>query len=243
MLSACSYCQGRNYLSWTGYDANCSTVYVTVYNEEIPIGVKVPAYAYQDVSVSDSFNVTLAQDTTGTESSRPPASITSSFGLTKSSAGLSGGNNGSGSKTNNVGAIVGGVVGGVVFLGIIGSLIAFFVLRSRPKPKPQIYDTSSQQSPDMAFTPNPTVSLLPSTMSPPSGSPARIYNPNDPTTYPHSVNPSAQGFMQADPHMQQPPFNPNMTPNYTGNSAQNYHSMPVPQHTGVSSHYTGAPEI
>jgi len=218
----------------------------------------VPSYAYQDVSVSNTFNVTLAADTKGAESSRSPTSSTASTAKSTSPTTMTGGTSGSnsggtsgsnnGGSTTNIPAIVGGVVGGVVVLGLIGALIAYFVLRSRQKPKSQAYDSSYQESPNMAFTPNTTASLIPATTGPP-GSPARVYDPNDPSTYPAVDPSSAHGSYNmyaspADPYRQQSPFNPNtLMPNYTENSTQQY--MPVPQHTGQTggSHYTGAPEL
>jgi hypothetical protein len=250
LLSACAYCQGRNYLGWSGYSTNCSTVYVTVYTQQIPVGVKVPAYAYQDVSVADTFNVTLAQSIKGVESSRPATASTatainksaSSIHLpTSSSAGSQGG------STTNIPAIVGGVIGGVVGLGLIGALIAFLVFRSKQS-KTQAY-SSYQQSPNMAYTPNTTGPLISNVTPGSPASNARVYDPNDPSTFPSAdanMHGSYSPYSQpADPYRHQSPFNPNLTTNHTGNSAPNYggaQSMPVPQHTGVS-HYSGAPEL
>jgi len=76
LLSACAYCQDRNYLKWSAFTTNCSTVYLTVYDQQIPPGVKVPAYAYQNVSISDTFDVTLAQSVKGVESSGLPLTTT-----------------------------------------------------------------------------------------------------------------------------------------------------------------------
>jgi len=229
LVSACGYCQGRSFIRWSLYNANCSTVYVAVYNQDIPVGVKVPAYAYQNVSILDTFNVTLAQSMGGIESSRSPSATSSSAAVSSTSSG-----------SNNIPAIVGGVIGGVAFLGILAILIVFFLLRSKRKRKSQNYKPSSQQSPKMAFTPNTTASLIPSTMSPPPGSlgsAGKFYDPNDPTTYPSNL---------FSPYQQQSPsLNQNVTPDYTGNSAP--HSLPpqtMPQNTGGRPpQYTGVPEL
>jgi len=204
----------------------------------------VPAYAYQNVTVSDKFDVTLAHNTNGPESSRPPTAGTST---SPSSSTYIPTTSPTSHSKSNVPAIIGGVVGGLAALGLIGALITFFVLRR--KQEPQSYTSDFQQGPNMAFTPNTTASLIPSTTSPPPGSPSRVYDPNDPTTYPSSDPSSAhESHMystHADPYRQQSPFNPNLTPNYTGNSSQNYaplQTMPVPQNVGRSL-YTGAPEL
>jgi len=102
-----------------------------VYNPEIPVGVKVPAYAYQDVSISNIFNVTLAQDTRGTESSRLPSTSTSvptqvSF-----------------TKTDHTPMIIGGVVGGLIGLGLVAALITYLVIRSRRKQDSTTYSSST----------------------------------------------------------------------------------------------------
>jgi len=218
LLSACAYCQGRSYVRWSVYSGNCSTVYVATYNQQIPDGVKVQAYAYLNVLDSDSFNVANAQGLHGTESSRLPSSVPSPSASARSSS------------SKNTPAIIGGVVGGVAFLGILSVLIAYLIIRSRRKKnrKSQQNQISGfQQSSKTGFTPNTT-------------GPAKLYDPDDPSTYP-TADPNLY-----DPYRQQsPPVNQNVTPMYTGNSARN--SLPpqavTQSTTGGRSHHTGTPEL
>ncbi|KAF8201562.1 hypothetical protein BJ912DRAFT_506116 [Pholiota molesta] len=51
LMSACGACQGRTYLSWSVWSANCAMVYTDTYPEPIPSGVSVPGWAYLDVEV------------------------------------------------------------------------------------------------------------------------------------------------------------------------------------------------
>ncbi|KIM59977.1 hypothetical protein SCLCIDRAFT_1217234 [Scleroderma citrinum Foug A] len=60
LMAACSACQNGSYVNWSSWSTNCSTIYL-VYPEEIPSGTAIPHWAYQDVSTSDRFNMTLAQ--------------------------------------------------------------------------------------------------------------------------------------------------------------------------------------
>ncbi|TFK30083.1 hypothetical protein FA15DRAFT_197295 [Coprinopsis marcescibilis] len=59
LLSACAYCQGRNYIRWSSYKANCDVVYEGSFPQPIPIGLVVPGWAYQDVKTRDTFNASL----------------------------------------------------------------------------------------------------------------------------------------------------------------------------------------
>jgi hypothetical protein len=241
LLSGCAYCQDRSFRGWSLYVTNCSTVYLTTYNHDLPVGVKVPAYAYLNVSISGTFNATLAYSVTGTESSRPPSSNTQS--PTQSSTSTSTSTAVAASATNTP-AIIGGAVGGVIGLGLIATLIIFLVLRSKRKSHQSVDYNSTlqqQQTPNMAFTPNTTTSLLHSTMSPPPGSPGMLYNPNDPSTYP--VN---DPNMYSPQRQQSPPIQNAMPNNLTGNSSQNYvppQTMPMPQPGGGRPQYSGVPEL
>jgi hypothetical protein len=248
LLSGCAYCQGRNYIKWSAYNVNCSTVYSQVFIQPIPVGVKVPTWAYQNVDVSDNFNVTLAQNTKGIESSRA-AAVSSTGSKTSTGQGPSDTGAAASSNSTNIPAIVGGAVGGIVGLALIGGLIAFLIVQ-RKKASTTSYQQGFQPQ-NMTYTPNTTASLVPPTRSPPPGSPARVYDPNDPATYPavdghNTGNGSFHTYAGADPYRQQSPFTPQsvVASNYTGNSAQQYMppSQNMPTH-GTPNRYTGAPEL
>ncbi|PPR02063.1 hypothetical protein CVT24_011162 [Panaeolus cyanescens] len=61
LMSACGACQGKTYLSWSVWSANCPTTYTSGYPEQIPQGVAVPGWAYLDVTANDNFDQTNAR--------------------------------------------------------------------------------------------------------------------------------------------------------------------------------------
>jgi len=71
LLSACANCQNRSWLHWSpDYDANCSTIYDQTFHDTIPLGTKIPHYAYLDVITDNNFNVMAAENADGPESIR-----------------------------------------------------------------------------------------------------------------------------------------------------------------------------
>ncbi|KAF9013968.1 hypothetical protein BDQ17DRAFT_1404376 [Cyathus striatus] len=187
LVSACAACQDRNWIGWTKYKTNCSTIYSTVFPGSLPPGTLVPNYAYDNVSAQGTFNVTIAQfDSSGPESSGA-ASSTSSPTPTPST--------GSGKKSN-AGAIAGGVIGGVVFIALIAGLIIWLLRRrhnNRIAPS-QAYG-AGQMAP-VSF--NTTGSYLPP-------STPKLYNPSDPSTFPSSFS-TPPNNSQSSPYM-----NPSIT--------------------------------
>jgi len=127
----------------------------------IPDGTSVPEWAYDDVTLGDTLNVTaveLEAETEGftdvpgltsittttamitTTASPDPTTVmitttvstTSTSPTTSSSSTSSFSSSGEGShKSSHAGAIAGGVVGAFVALGLIGSAIAMFLSRRR----------------------------------------------------------------------------------------------------------------
>ncbi|KAF9053187.1 hypothetical protein BJ165DRAFT_1400515 [Panaeolus papilionaceus] len=89
LMSACGACQGKSYLSWSVWSANCPTTY-TSYPSSLPQGVAVPGWAYLDVTANDNFDQTTARaNSNATESTLivptptpAPTSSTSSSNLT-----------------------------------------------------------------------------------------------------------------------------------------------------------------
>ncbi|TDL21524.1 hypothetical protein BD410DRAFT_294509 [Rickenella mellea] len=51
VISACGVCQNQTIITWSSWDTNCTTVYVSVYPEAISTGTAIPAWAYVNVSV------------------------------------------------------------------------------------------------------------------------------------------------------------------------------------------------
>ncbi|KAG2020025.1 hypothetical protein CC2G_005411 [Coprinopsis cinerea AmutBmut pab1-1] len=70
LMTACGLCQGKTVRRWSEWSANCPQVTLGEFPESLPEGVLVPAWAYQDVTESDTFDQFLARENANaTESS------------------------------------------------------------------------------------------------------------------------------------------------------------------------------
>jgi len=151
LVSACAGCQGRSFLNWTDWSANCSQVEVTTFLQPIPSQVVVPAWAYLNVTQSNNiFNPIIASlNASHSSSSSVMSSSTSSPSPSSSTAAPSPTSSVTlptlltTSRTqSNAGAIAGGVVGGLVAL-VAAGLTIFFCLRRNRKESDPIANTSS----------------------------------------------------------------------------------------------------
>lgn len=244
LLSACAYCQNQTYLDWSIYDVNCTTLYNEVFIDAIPSSTLIPHYAYLDVVTGNSFSVVAAENAGGPESSSVPQATTTSSKTTVTSTAPA--HTTAPSKKLNIGAIVGGVVGGIAGLVAIGGLIAFAVLRCRRPSVPIVPVThtgNSYSSPQNLMTGLDSYnSSVPTTMT--SG---RLYNPNDPSTFPSNAHNEAGAFPSdsvgynpytGSPQPRVSPGSPQgLTTTFTGNASL---GSTVPSRT---THYTGAPEL
>ncbi|TFK42439.1 hypothetical protein BDQ12DRAFT_274734 [Crucibulum laeve] len=89
LMSACGACQGRTFLSWSVWSANCNSVTDGSYPQQLPTGLLVPGWAYDDVQGGDNFDQSLArQNANATESSviPPPPSSTPTHSSSTSSS-------------------------------------------------------------------------------------------------------------------------------------------------------------
>ncbi|KAI6028726.1 hypothetical protein F5J12DRAFT_392853 [Pisolithus orientalis] len=223
LMSACSICQNRTYITWSSWSDNCSTIYIG-YPESIPSGTAIPEWAYQNVITSDDFNVTLARvvgdspESTATEAATTTSTISTSTSL---AASLTSAPSTSASlislqstpKSSNSGAIVGGAVGGAVGLAVIAALARWFFFHRRQQVTPS-NATGDGTAPGVASSTCP----LTSTVTQPL-----LYDPSNPNTFPTS--PTMQAFY-SNGH-QHPSFPSSL------NTSQC-------QHPGG---YTGAPEL
>jgi len=221
-------------VSWSIYNVNCSTVYKQVFPDPLPSTILVPHYAYLDVTIDNTFDVNVAMTAGGTDSSAVPqatsSTSTTSTATATHSVVLS--------KKVNIGAIVGGVVGGLAIIAVIG-LIAFIIIRKRKQSSPSLITPSTSTyvpyaSPQMGSAHSPV--------------PAKIYDPNDPSTYPSYPNPVSYGsalpndasHFASDPatystYSGSPPHL--VAPAITGSTLVG--GAQVPAHK----QYTGAPEL
>ncbi|KAF8300180.1 hypothetical protein DL93DRAFT_2173455 [Clavulina sp. PMI_390] len=132
LLSACGACQNRSYSSWSGWSEFCPTKMLSPegeYSSTIPIGTRVPAYAFLKPSYyNDFFNPTAARQLGDLPESTHISTATTTSTISGTSSLGGGGGGGS-----NLGAIVGGVVGGVTGLGLL-VLLGFWFARQYNRP-------------------------------------------------------------------------------------------------------------
>ncbi|KAH8099951.1 hypothetical protein BXZ70DRAFT_195533 [Cristinia sonorae] len=188
MLQACSKCQAHPIVPWSTWEFNCTTPY-SGYPETIPSGTNVPSWAYLDVIRADAFNDTAAKanhDEGLPESTSPssPESTGSTSTSTSPTSAPTGAPAAAVRKVSHAGAIAGGVVGGIVGLAIAAALALFLwrrhqrrhALRAAPASN-FILDHDEKGFPDIPSTTPVSHSV---------GFPVsnKLYDPNDPTTFP-----------------------------------------------------------
>lgn len=76
LMSACAACQGRSYIAWSEWTANCPNVSLS-FPEQLPTGLHVPGWAYLDPRPSDNFDQIRAQHNTNLTESLFPLPTTS----------------------------------------------------------------------------------------------------------------------------------------------------------------------
>jgi len=237
MISACALCQGGGFNPWTMWITNCSNsdVSLSSYPLTIPQNVSVPAWAYLNVTDAGSFDQAgaFAQ---ANSSSHPPDS-TSPAPTSRNTSPSSGGH------SSNTGAIAGGVVGGVVGLALILLAGLWFLRRRRNQlaskeaesvkfghKRLDITDDSngSGHAPAMSYSGHSH------NLSNGSSAPLKLYDPNDPSTFPQTPI--------SIPSTTSPP--PGTINSYGINShtatSQNSHSRGPSDAPGA---YRGVPEI
>jgi len=189
LSSACGDCQGRLFITWSEWNANCSSTSLRTFPEPVPSGTTIPPWAYLDVGASNTYNADLAmQLLNGTSSSAVPTNTgTTSSGSIKQSSGP------------NIGALVGGIVGGVVALAVIACFVVWWMLRrhrriNEPIIWPELERENVLTPPPTSTTPQPMVQRYSNQFnSPPtSPSPPLTYQTSN---YHHSRNPSSGSYL------------------------------------------------
>ncbi|KAF8904914.1 hypothetical protein CPB85DRAFT_1437557 [Mucidula mucida] len=245
LLNVCAACQGGGVAAWDSWSANCTTAYST-FPDTIPQDTSVPHYAYLPLLSNGTFDFASAQTDSGPEAthagSTTHASATGSNSASGSAASSTSSAASGGGSSSNTGAIVGGVVGGIAGLAIIAGLIFFFWRRKqRRTTAPQNFNGGGPESSFLA--PNATGTTYTPTTSPNGGFADKIYDPNDPSTFPSSVPGTPYGQQPQPQQGYSPyspvPYNPSMTP-----EPNRPYSM-SPQNTGQppSTAYRGVAEI
>ncbi|KIO32741.1 hypothetical protein M407DRAFT_18208 [Tulasnella calospora MUT 4182] len=246
LSSACAACQGELWPAWTAWRRYCTQNLVTVgqYPLDIPEGTAVPAWAYQNVALTDTWNISLTSTsaTLGPESTyygTPTASINYQLNMTGEAAsqtavaGTQTGSSSTGTGSATAGAVTGGVIGGIGLLALIGAL-AWLLIRQRRRKRGGLdspIGTYGSAGLPMGETDRHTIPpAYPQTPSPFTGSTStmpKLYDPSDPSTFPRT--PASFVYQSATPTDMTPPVPPPIP-------------LPLsPTHTG--GRYSGAPEL
>jgi len=224
-MAACSVCQNMTFIAWSGWSQSCTAVYISSFPGTINSNTSIPGWAYENVTATDDFNPAEAlADHSPESTAAPQQQITLTSGITSPTIISSP----AASHHSNTGAIAGGVVGGVVALALIG-LALFFFLRRRASRVPSVVGSDNNTYTDkqeslLAISP---YSPVPYMSSPGSHDQPKLYNPDDPSTYP-----------LAQPAPGSPP------PFANHSSAGSIPYTPPINNVGVSSGmYRGMPEV
>ncbi|KAF9012304.1 hypothetical protein BDZ89DRAFT_1167277 [Hymenopellis radicata] len=190
ILNVCAACQGAGVSAFPSWNTNCSSPFNS-YPNTIPNDTAVPHYAYLPLLSNGTFDFNAALADHGAEAtagagpsstsqtSSPTSSGSQSTSTSTSPASSSGGG------SSKAGPIAGGVVGGVVGLALIATGIFFFLKRrKRDVPLKPVKDVDDNR--EGAVHP---FSYQQPLMTGQSGMVQRVYDPNDPSTFPSSTSP------------------------------------------------------
>ncbi|KAJ6597080.1 hypothetical protein DFH09DRAFT_111236 [Mycena vulgaris] len=210
LLSACAVCQSRGYPSWSIYKHNCSTVYPGLFLGDIPAGTAVEAWAYQNVTKYDGFNVSVAETFSATisqsaQSASPTSQAESSTPIptqTSQNSALI-----SPSESTSVLKVAWGVIATVCVMSVAAGLALAYKMWHRRKAiapsaayehgySPILMATSQNTlfTMDRAGSATNGSRSLPSIVTPASGSlvslPSLLYDLPEPSTYSPAVESS-----------------------------------------------------
>ncbi|KAF8261132.1 hypothetical protein EI94DRAFT_1746644 [Lactarius quietus] len=183
LMSACGACQGASWIPYSAWSTNCTTnATAGTFPKPIPAGTRVPKWAYNNSTIGDSWNMTLAQlvgdspevtgtSSTSTSTAMPSTSASSHSTSSSSPSTLSSSPSTLSSsistphQTSKVGAHAGGVVGGIVGAALIAGVVLWFAFRRR-----RAHSAVGEKE---LPPPQPLAEEVP-----------RLYDPSDPTTFP-----------------------------------------------------------
>ncbi|KDQ49946.1 hypothetical protein JAAARDRAFT_42434 [Jaapia argillacea MUCL 33604] len=192
LVSSCAWCQGGSWATWPDWSSSCAA---SQFSQIIPLNITVPypnwAYTVPD---SGTFNVSVAaavgdqpesstvpppSSTSTVASSTTSSTLSSSSSVTHSSTSTSTSTSTSSpsstavtKKTTNAGPIAGGVAAGVVAIAAACGVLLWYMRRKK---------RATETHPSTSATPT----LPPSTMSQKQYT---YYDPDDPTTFPQSMD-------------------------------------------------------
>ncbi|KAH9964232.1 hypothetical protein BC827DRAFT_1266025 [Russula dissimulans] len=213
LISACDACQGEGWIDWSNYTANCPmTESFSTFPYPVPAGTRVPAWSLLDITayanqtwdsnkafaVGDGTELAPGEAislgssaSTGTTGSRTtPTTANSPYPTSTSPSSDSSPSSSPTSHSSNVGAIAGGAAGGVAAVSIAGLAVFLYLRRRGPRTAYASVALNSsqqqQQQPYMGEVGRPLTddgAIAPSPSTTPV-TPMRLYDPNDPTTFP-----------------------------------------------------------
>ncbi|KAH7909926.1 hypothetical protein BJ138DRAFT_1114559 [Hygrophoropsis aurantiaca] len=192
LFSACGLCQGKSFLYWSEWISACpaSETLYQIWPANISSDASVPAWAFMPL-YNGYFDANLASinafisgtfTTAVLLSTNYPTPSTTFLPYTSSAVPSS--NTSSNTKSAiNAGAISGEVIGGVVGVAIIAFVIIFLWHRRRSQ-KPEYETETKIEGGEQEYYDRSSTAL--SGFSGPRNGLPKLYNPNDPTTFPPS---------------------------------------------------------
>ncbi|KAI0352706.1 hypothetical protein OH77DRAFT_752585 [Trametes cingulata] len=194
MLYACATCQGAevSILPWYIASENCTQKYLESYPEDIPRGTSVPAWAYDElIDISGHLDINRAKETAIL--AEPDATLSGFYGsLQPSATGFTSDTPDvpdgvfDSSDSTSIGVIIGAAVGGSVGAILLISGIIWFI-RRRLRRRGQHCMVVAH---DAGGVPSKRGVVEPADKAG-GESTVKLYNPDDPTTYPGSVQPAS----------------------------------------------------
>jgi len=151
LYSACAACQGAGWISWSRWASNCSSVSPpTTYSPVIQNWMRVPYWAYLDVTTTNDWNATLAQlagdfpesmaGASSTEATlRPFSTTTTSESSTSTPVSMAStvAQSNSSSSSLHSGQIAGASVGALVGVSLLIGIVSWYLRRWRSRAKLQ----------------------------------------------------------------------------------------------------------
>ncbi|KAF8261134.1 hypothetical protein EI94DRAFT_1833470 [Lactarius quietus] len=183
LMSACDACQGASWITYSVWSTNCTAnATAGTFPKPIPAGTRVPQWAYNNSTIGDSWNMTLAQlvgdspevtgtSSTSTSTAMPSTSASSHSTSSSSPSTLSSSPSTLSSsistphQTSKPRVNAGDVVGGIVGAALIAGIVLWFVFRRQRARS----DMGEKELPPL----QPFAEGVP-----------RLYDPSDPTTFP-----------------------------------------------------------
>ncbi|KAF8347427.1 hypothetical protein F5887DRAFT_31177 [Amanita rubescens] len=189
LVSVCAACQDGSWLPFSTYTQNCTYRFVQQFPEPVPNGTSVPNWAYLPLSANGTFDIDAASRAAeSTSTALPTATSTSASQVASTSSPKTSSLSSSTSPSStpkiaktDISAIAGGTVAGVLGGALIGGLLFWiWIYRKRKAARRNVLIWSGR-----GILASPSVSSYPASMQRLVVYQAqKLYNPDDPSTYP-----------------------------------------------------------